>query len=66
MARVNFRQRDVAAAIKALKSEGLAIIGLRVNGSEFEVLTGPPSSTPMSAIERWRADQSAKRASQGR
>lgn len=65
MARVSFRQRDVEAAIRALKSEGHAITGVKIENGVVEVLTGAPSSKPMSAIERWRAEQSAKRAPEG-
>lgn len=54
MPKVAFKQCDVARAIRAAKSAGLSVTGCEIDpAGTIRVLTGAPSSKPMSAIERW-------------
>jgi hypothetical protein len=50
-------QTEIARALKAVKSTGLVIVRVEVEGAKIVIQTGAPESAdkPASAVQQWRA-----------
>lgn len=68
MSRVAFKQCDAERMIRAAKREGLIVTGLEQDPDTgaVRVLTGDAPARQMTATEKWKAAQDAKRQNEGR
>lgn len=61
-ARLTFRQRDLAAALKAAKAAGISVARIEVGANGIVIIPGTPEQTDNSADQQFDFDKALEHA----